>query len=71
MANVANKEEPLGKRISAHRKRLGLTQDALAEKLGVSDGNFSRKLRRELPAEDREKVLNIIRELSQEKQEGE
>ena len=29
-------EETLGKRIAAHRKNLGLTQDALAEKLGVT-----------------------------------
>lgn len=29
-------EETLGKRIAAHRKRLGLTQDALAEQLGVT-----------------------------------
>ena len=29
-------EETLGKRIVHHRKRLGLTQDALAEKLGVT-----------------------------------
>lgn len=29
-------EETLGKRIMAHRKRLGLTQDQLAEKLGVT-----------------------------------
>lgn len=29
-------EETLGKRISAHRKRLGLTQDQLADKLGVT-----------------------------------
>lgn len=29
-------EETLGKRIAAHRKKLGLTQDALAEKLGVT-----------------------------------
>lgn len=29
-------EETLGKRISLHRKRLGLTQDVLAEKLGVT-----------------------------------
>lgn len=29
-------EESLGKRISFHRKRLGLTQDALAEKMGVT-----------------------------------
>lgn len=43
----------------------------VAEKLGINDGNFSRKLRRELSTEDREKVLSIIRELSQAKQEGE
>lgn len=29
-------EQTLGKRIIAHRKRLGLTQDALAERLGVT-----------------------------------
>ena len=29
-------EETLGKRISAHRKSLGLTQDALAEQLGIT-----------------------------------
>lgn len=29
-------EERLGKRISAHRKALGLTQDALAEQLGIT-----------------------------------
>lgn len=65
MANVANKE------IRDAAKEAGICLWQVAEKLGVSDGNFSRKLRRELPAEDREKVLNIIRELSQEKREGE
>lgn len=65
MANVANKE------IRDAANEAGICLWQVAEKLGVSDGNFSRKLRRELPAEDREKVLNIIRELSQEKQEGE
>lgn len=29
-------EQTLGKRIVAHRKRLGLTQDQLAEQLGVT-----------------------------------
>ena len=29
-------EQTLGKRIVEHRKRLGLTQDALAEQLGVT-----------------------------------
>lgn len=65
MANVANKE------IRDTAKEAGVCLWQVAEKLGVSDGNFSRKLRRELPDEDREKVLSIIRELSQEKQEGE
>lgn len=65
MANVANKE------IRDAAKEAGICLWQVAEKLGVSDGNFSRKLRRELPAEDREKVLSIIRELSQENQEGE
>lgn len=65
MANVANKE------IRDAAKEAGICLWQVAEKLGVSDGNFSRKLRRELPAEVREKVLSIIRDLSQEKQEGE
>lgn len=65
MANVANKE------IRDAAKEAGICLWQVAEKLGVSDGNFSRKLRRELPPAEREKVLNIIRELSQEKQEGE
>lgn len=38
----------------------------IAEALGVADCNFSRKLRRELPAEEKEKIFWIIRELSQE-----
>ena len=65
MANVANKE------IRDAAKEAGICLWQVAEKLGVSDGNFSRKLRRELMAEDREKVLSIIRELSQEKREEE
>lgn len=64
MANVANKE------IRDAAKEAGICLWQVAEKLGVSDGNFSRKLRRELPPAEREKVMNIIRELSQEKQEG-
>lgn len=38
----------------------------IAEALGIADFNFSRKLRRELPAEEKEKIFGIIRELSQE-----
>ena len=37
----------------------------IAEKLGVNDGNFSRKLRRELPEEEQQRILGIINELSE------
>lgn len=38
----------------------------IAEVLGIADCNFSRKLRRELPAEEKEKIFSIIRELEKE-----
>ena len=36
----------------------------IAEALGIADCNFSRKLRHELSPEERDRVLNIIQELS-------
>lgn len=36
----------------------------IASKLGITDGTFSRKLRKELPQEEKEKILNIIKELT-------
>ena len=35
----------------------------IAEALGIADCNFSRKLRRELSAEEKEKIFSIIRGL--------
>lgn len=64
MANVANKE------IRDAAKEAGICLWQVAEKLNINDGNFSRRLRRELPPAEREKVLTIIRELSQENQGG-
>lgn len=58
-------------KIRAAAKEAGICLWQVAERLNIQDSAFSRKLRRELPAADREKVLIIIRELSQEKQEGE
>lgn len=37
----------------------------IAEKLNINDGNFSRKLRREFTAEEKERVFNIIREIAE------
>lgn len=38
----------------------------IAERLHINDGNFSRKLRKELPVEEREKILGIIAEIAAE-----
>ena len=38
----------------------------IAEALGIADCNFSRKLRKELSQDEKEKIFFIIRELSQE-----
>lgn len=41
----------------------------VAEACGVTDSTFSRKLRRELPSEQREHILNTIRNLAEHKAE--
>ena len=38
----------------------------IAEELGIADFNFSRKLRKELPQEEKEKIFSIIERLSKE-----
>ena len=38
----------------------------IAEELGILDCNFSRKLRRELPTEEKEKIFGIIEKISTE-----
>ena len=38
----------------------------IAEKLGINDGNFSRKLRRELPPEEVDRILLIIEDIQAE-----
>ena len=42
----------------------------IAEKLGITDGNLSRRLRRELPDAEQERLVCIIAELAAE-QKGE
>jgi hypothetical protein len=32
----------------------------IADAIGINDGNLSRKLRRELPEEERERIIGII-----------
>lgn len=41
----------------------------IANKLGMTDGNFSRMLRVELKKENKDRVLNAINELKEEREE--
>ena len=63
MSNTANKE------IRRAAKSAGVCLWQVAERIGVNDGNFSRKLRRELPSQEKEKILGIIALLAKEKAE--
>ena len=63
MSNAANKE------IREAAKRAGICLWQVAEKIGVNDGNFSRKMRRELPPQEKERILGIIATLAKEKAE--
>lgn len=47
----------------AAEKRVKLWQ--IAEKLGINDGNFSRKLRRELPPDQQNRIIGIVDELAE------
>ena len=48
-------------------KSVGIKYWEVAERYGINDGNFSRKLRKELSLEEKEKILNIISEIKKEK----
>lgn len=47
-------------------KTAGVKLWQVAEVVGVNDGNFSRKLRHELPEDEKQKILEIIDRLSKE-----
>jgi hypothetical protein len=48
----------------------GLKYYEVGFKLNLNDGNFSRKLRKELPLEEKEKIFKIIEELKNEMKGG-
>ena len=51
-------------RCAASGARVKLWQ--IADALGIADCNFSRKLRKELPQDEKEKIFSIIQQLSEE-----
>ena len=57
------------KEIRVAAKNAGIRLWDVAEAYGISDINFSRKLRKELPQEEKDKILAIIDKLAKERQE--
>lgn len=57
----------VNKDIKTAAKSAGVYHWEIADKLGIQDSAFSRKLRRELPAQEREEILKIIEELAAER----
>lgn len=54
--------------IREEAKRNGVRLWQVADRIGVNDGNLSRKLRHELPPEEKERYLNIIHQIAAEGQ---
>lgn len=54
------------KEIREAAKKAGVYLWQVATEYGVSDSNFSRKLRQELPAVEKEKIFAIIKQLAKE-----
>lgn len=63
MSTIANKE------IRDAARDAGVRLWQIAECIGMNDGNFSRKLRRELPDQEKKEILEIIKTLAAEKTE--
>jgi DNA-binding transcriptional MerR regulator len=47
-------------------KRQGVFLWQIAERLDLHDSNFSRKLRKEMPDEEKARILKVIDEIAQE-----
>lgn len=54
-------------RIKEYAKKKKICLWEIAKELGINDGNFSRKLRKELSKEETKKIISIIDELSKKK----
>lgn len=50
-------------------KKSGVKLWEIADKLGIQDSAFSRKLRRELPEEEQRRIIGIIETLAKEAEE--
>lgn len=58
------------KEIRNHAKYCGVKLWQIAAELGINDGNFSRKLRKEIPANEQEHIHAIIDRIAAQQQEA-
>ena len=63
MSNAANMD------IRNAAKEAGVCLWQVAEQIGINDGNFSRRLRKELPEQEKQEIIQIIQELAAERME--
>lgn len=54
--------------VKNYAKKHGVFLWEIAEAIGLADSNFSRKLRRELPIEEKQRILAVIDKIAAEKQ---
>lgn len=52
--------------IRAAAKSAGVKLWEIADKLGITDSHFSRKLRHELPQAEKDRIFSIIEEIAKE-----
>ena len=60
----------MNQRIRRAIKAAGITHWKVAEAMGISECTLSRKLRHELPADETERILEIIAQIAQNRKEG-
>lgn len=53
--------------IRQHAANLGVKLWEIADYMGMQDSNFSRKLRKELPVEEKQKIIEVIDCVSKQK----
>lgn len=59
--------EKMNNDIKAKAKEARVKQWEIAEKLGITEFTFSRRLRHELPDSEKSRIMSIIDELAKEK----
>lgn len=58
----------MNEHIKRYAKDRGVKLWEVAYRYGITDATFSRKLRRELPTQEQEKIIEIINEMAKEKE---